>query len=168
MYKYKTAIAIATAASLSLSAGFLSAADGSGSESGPTEPGVSTEQQGSQKSQADQAGQNQQGSASYEDVHEENVGVQLQPSFEPNFERLDTNQDGELDESELDAYGATAAGQGDSDAQEQKQNRSQNSGDQLMDRYDTDRSGTVSEEELQQGYQADRERSGATTSGETQ
>lgn len=143
MSNYKTAIAIATAASLSLGAGLLSAADETDSKS-------------------------QQDSASYEDVHEENVGVQLQPSFEPNFERLDANQDGELDESELDAYGATAAGQGDSEAQDQKQNRSQNSGDQLMDRYDTDRSGTVSEEELQQGYQADRERSGATTSGETQ
>ncbi|BES73578.1 hypothetical protein RE428_45960 [Marinobacter nanhaiticus D15-8W] len=61
------------------------------------------------------------------------------------FDQLDQDNDGQLSESELNAYGATAAGQ---------QTSAKNRGEQAMQRLDEDRNGSVSREELQQAQES--------------
>lgn len=68
---------------------------------------------------------------------------------QPNFDELDRNQDGKLDEDELSAYGSTAAG----------------GGEDMMDRLDQDGDGAVSQEELQKGSSSAQQGDGATGAG---
>lgn len=63
-----------------------------------------------------------------------------QDSGQTSFDDLDRNGDDRLDESELNAYGSTAAGGTQSDAQ---------SGEQILEQLDEDGDGSVSREEMQ-------------------
>ena len=129
----KTAIAVATAASLSLFAGPLVASDSSSTgASANTGTNPTTGQVESQ-------GNTQAGGSAASMAQTTN-----DPDFEPNFERLDENRDGELDENELNAFGGTAAGQNMGDAERQK----------LMGDFDADQSNTLNEEEWRDAGEA--------------
>ena len=62
------------------------------------------------------------------------------------FDRLDENQDGMLDQEELNAYGSTAAGQQDS---------GEMGGAEMLDSLDMDGDGAISQEEMEQGPVSD-------------
>lgn len=119
----KTALAIATAASLSLFLAGPLAADSSA-----TGAGANTGQGGSMT-----------------DTQSVGQSSGAMGGDQETFDRLDQNGDGNLDEDELSAYGSTAAGgsaAGDSSAG--------GSGD-MMDKMDKDGNGEVSQEEFQEG-----------------
>ncbi|MDX1551653.1 MAG: EF-hand domain-containing protein [Marinobacter sp.] len=59
------------------------------------------------------------------------------------FDELDRNSDGKLDEDELNRYGSTAAGNA--------QSRDTDQGEQMLERYDSDNDGALTEEELKSG-----------------
>lgn len=59
------------------------------------------------------------------------------------FDELDRNGDGKLDEDELNRYGSTAAGN--------EQSRDTDQGEQMLERYDSDNDGALTEEELKSG-----------------
>ena len=109
----KTAIAIATAATLSLLAGPLLA-----QSSSPTSRGANTGMGGSM-------------------ADTESVGQSAPTGGNKEvFEQLDENGDGQLDETELSAYGTTAAGTGVQGT------------DDLMQQLDEDQDGALSEKEF--------------------
>lgn len=66
-----------------------------------------------------------------------------------NFDQLDRNQDGKLDEDELNRYGSPAAGVPRSDSNEQ--------GEQLLKLYDHDSDGAVTKEEMERGPRSERD-----------
>lgn len=128
----RTAITIATVATLSFSATALAAGNDASTGAGDPEKA--------------------------ETAHQAEV---LDESSEPaitqaDFDELDRNQDGKLDEDELSAYGSTAAGQAGGDAE---------SGEKMLDRLDQDGDGAISQEELQQEASPSEEGSGATGAG---
>lgn len=88
---------------------------------------------------ADQSGD--QGGSKAE-RQQEQMGKQGSTS-NPTFDELDRNQDGKLDEDELNTWGSTAAGPNDDQKGSER-------GERLMERYDRDGDGAVSEEELEQ------------------
>lgn len=118
MHNYKTAMAIATAVSLSLSAGLLSAGDAK---------------------HENHAEQSKSG-----EIREADVlgGGDSMARTKPNFEQLDRNDDGEIDEEELSAYRDGSGGQSGSQSD-------------MMQKYDKDDSGTLSQAEMQQAMQAE-------------
>lgn len=59
------------------------------------------------------------------------------------FDELDQNQDGKLDEEELNVWGSTAAG---ADNQDDKDH-----GERMLQRYDRDDDGAISKDEMEQG-----------------
>jgi hypothetical protein len=126
----KTAIAIATAASLSLFAGPLVAGNNASTSA---DAGVSSGQAGASASQSGSVSTGQTGAG----MGETSGAV---AGSQPDFDQMDSNGDGQLDEDELNTYGSTAAGQGAGE-----------DGESMMERYDTDGDGSVSEQELQQG-----------------
>lgn len=129
----KTAIAIATAASLSLFAGPLVA--GSDDKEGAAATGgtTGTQEQGMTGTGTATQGQGMQ---QQQGMQQEQAGVDP----EAILEHYDANGDGQLDEQELSIFGATAAGQqlGTTDGQ------------QLMQRLDQDGDGAVDKQDLQQ------------------
>lgn len=60
------------------------------------------------------------------------------------FDELDQNKDGKLDEDELNRYGATAAGGTDTEG-------GKDYGERMLKMYDHDDDGTVSEQEMEAG-----------------
>lgn len=147
----KTALAIATAATMALAGPLAAQTTGT-----PTSPGA-----GAIGSSADQpqaggttgpvgtSGQTGVTSDQTDVTSDPTAGAIESPGIggadsmartQPNFNELDSNRDGELDEEELNAYGSTAVGQSGTE------NRSQ----QMMRDYDRDRSGTLNEDEMRQ------------------
>ncbi len=61
------------------------------------------------------------------------------------FGELDQNQDGALDEDELNAWGNTAAG-GDEKGKSQEKRA-----ERMLEKYDNDDDGTISQEEMEEG-----------------
>lgn len=61
------------------------------------------------------------------------------------FDDLDRNQDGQLDEEELNVWGSTAAGS------ETDNQGDQDRGERMMQRYDHDGDGAISKDEMDQG-----------------
>lgn len=61
------------------------------------------------------------------------------------FDELDQNQDGKLDEEELNVWGSTAAGAA-SNNQDDKDH-----GERMLQRYDHDGDGAISKDEMEQG-----------------
>ncbi|WP_166256581.1 EF-hand domain-containing protein [Marinobacter salicampi] len=69
---------------------------------------------------------------------------------EMGFDDLDRNKDGVLDEEELNELGATAAGQGGTEADDPA--KADKRGERMMNRLDADESGDVSKEEYESGH----------------
>jgi hypothetical protein len=61
------------------------------------------------------------------------------------FDDLDRNQDGQLDEDELNTWGSTAAGSATGDQVDEDR------GERMMQRYDRDGDGSVSQDEMDRG-----------------
>ncbi|MFW5824302.1 MAG: hypothetical protein ACOCVV_04995 [Marinobacter sp.] len=81
-------------------------------------------------------------------------------SGEPNdrtFDQLDRNQDGKLDEDELNAWGSTAAGQG-SEERRNIEGRTE----RMLDKFDHDDDGAITEDELDQGPDTSGEAGGSS------
>lgn len=125
----KTALAIATAASLTFFAGPLMAENAEEPEILENEPQVTIGQPDSEAVELDeddaQAGAQEQGQAQPVAMDADAI-----------MQHYDANNDGELDEEELSVFGATAAGQVEPG--------------QLMQRLDQDGDGTVTKDELKQ------------------
>lgn len=150
---FKTLIALVTATSLTVFAGPLAAAGDSVKSGAATGAGAATTETG-----ASQSGKAASESSGYGSAQKGVIETQVQPSFEPNFERLDQNKDGQLDQDELNAYGATAAGQG---TGQNTQTQTSQDDTAVMERYDTNRDGGLSPDEFEAGYEADQKSSGA-------
>jgi hypothetical protein len=131
----KTVIAIASAASLSLLAGPLAVADTS-----------------------DDKHMEKSGSGASTSMDTAQVP---DPDYAPDFNELDQNQDGQIDEDELNMYGSTAAGQS-------GQTGSQDYSEDMMKRYDQDGDGSISEQEMQQGHKSGHGNQGSGMGTETQ
>lgn len=143
----KTAIAIAT--SLTFFTGSLAAATANEGAAADVDdsPAVTVGQPNSEAEQLDQgqgmaAGEDQQGNKEQqvETVRAEDVKV----IAEDIVVRHDKDGDGVLDEEELSAFGATAAG-GDQDSE------------QLMQKLDKDKSGTVDQQEIRESGMAEQD-----------
>lgn len=83
-------------------------------------------------------------SGSKADREQEEMGGQQQEynegtTSDPTFDDIDRNKDGKLDEDELNTWGATAAGKDDKDSDH---------GEKMLERYDRDDDGTLSEDEF--------------------
>ncbi|MCL7945381.1 EF-hand domain-containing protein [Marinobacter sp. ATCH36] len=63
------------------------------------------------------------------------------------FDELDRNKDGELDEDELNRFGATAAGSSDNQGDKDR-------GERMMKQYDRDDDGSVTKEEFDSGSES--------------
>lgn len=120
----RTALTIAAAVSLSLSAGTLTAGENAKQEGGQgnTSRGMTSQDQygvmGKEQGSGSMAGQRQ------------------------TFEVLDSDGNGVLTEEELGAYGSTAAG-----------GQSQDQGKQMMESLDEDRDGVVTQDEMERGQE---------------
>jgi Ca2+-binding EF-hand superfamily protein len=75
-------------------------------------------------------------------------GNALSEAEVPEFDSLDRNRDGRLDEDELNTWGSTAAG-GSVAGQQTAEDRTE----QLLQRYDQDDDDAISKEELSGGHE---------------
>lgn len=141
----KTAIAIATAASLSLFAGPLLAEKADE----PEDPKLTIGQPDSEAAELED--RTAQDSAQPQGQGQ-GQGQAISMDADAIMEHYDENNDGELNEEELSVFGATAAGQGEPD--------------QLMQRLDEDGDGAVTKEELKQSDMVKSQ--GGTGTGTTQ
>ena len=129
----RTAIAMAIAALVSITSPTWVAADNSASSGAGQTSG---DQRSGEKSANKSGGMTNSGDpAQAETAHQAGV---LDDKSDPamrqaNFDKLDQNQDGKLDEEELNAHGATAAG----------------SAADTIEEYDTDGDGAISQEEME-------------------
>lgn len=108
-------------------------ADQSGDEIGDKDE---REQQKMGTEQQDQTGTMQQG---------QTAGTTGSATTDERFDELDRNQDGKLDEEELNVWGGTAAGGTTEGAEDPKRT------DRMLQRYDRDGDGAISKEEMEQG-----------------